>query len=304
VTEASSAPRIEIVPFLAMGALFIIIDLIALLLVGPFSDVGLFAFENSGDPFNVVYFAAMMLVTTGVILLLRRFRSGVFVKWVLRGTIGVSLFSTFYSLSWLAWGDPFALVFSIVLAVLFVWVLVRWPKWYVIDAAAILLGSVTTAVLGISLTAPLVAALLLVLAVYDAISVYKTKHMLSLAEAILNSGLPLVLIIPKRGGYREGEPIEIVKGNPSEVGERQAFYMGLGDLVLPSCLVVSIYSMMGSMGLAIIIAVVLGTLAGFSVLSVFVARGKPQAGLPFLCSGAVLGYVLSSYFIYGKLIGL
>lgn len=303
MTETGSTPRIEITPFLSMGALFLVIDLFALLLVGPFTDVGLFAFENSGDPFDVVYFAAMMITTTGIILLLRRFRRGIFVKWVLRGTIGVSLFSTFYSLSWLAWGDPFALVFSVALSLLCVWVLVKWPRWYIIDAAAILLGSVTTAVLGISLAAPLVAVLLLVLAVYDAISVYKTKHMLSLAEAILNSGLPLVLIIPKRGGYKEGERVEILKENPSGT-ERPAFYMGLGDLVLPSCLVVSVYSMMGSMGTPIIFAILLGTLLGFAVLSVFVARGKPQAGLPFLCSGAVLGYVIASFLLYGRLIGL
>ena len=304
MAETSSAPRIEIAPFLAMGALFIVIDLFALLLVGPFSDVGLFAFEDAGDPVDVVYFAAMMLFSTGIILLLRKFRRGAFVKWVLRGAIGFSLFSTFYSLSWLAWGDPFALVFSAAFSLLCVWILVRWPRWYVIDAAAILLGSVTTAVLGISLAAPLVAALLLVLAVYDAVSVYKTRHMLSLAEAILNSGLPLVLIIPKRGGYKEGERVEILKGNPSVEGERRAFYMGLGDLVIPGCLVVSIYSTLGLGGLPVIVAVVLGTLLGFSVLSVFVAGGKPQAGLPFLCSGAVLGYVLSSFLLFGRLIGL
>jgi presenilin-like A22 family membrane protease len=304
VTETGPTPRIEITPFLAMGALFLVIDFFALLLVRPFSDVGLFAFENSGDPVDVVYFAAMMLVTTGIILLLRKFKNGVFVKWVLRGTIGVSLFSTFYSLSWLTFGDPLALGFSVALAMLCIGVLVKWPKWYVIDAAAIILGSVTTAVLGISLAAPLVSVLLLVLAVYDAISVYKTKHMLSLAETILNSGLPLVLIIPKHADFKEGERVEILKNDASNVGVRPAFYMGLGDLVLPSCLVVSIYSMMGSMGIPIIFAVVLGTLTGFSVLSFYVARGKPQAGLPFLCSGAVLGYVVSSFLLYGSLIGL
>jgi presenilin-like A22 family membrane protease len=183
-------------------------------------------------------------------------------------------------------------------------ILVKWPRWYVIDTAAILLGSVTTAVLGISLTAPLVAVLLLILAVYDAVAVYKTKHMLSLAEAILNSGLPLVLIVPKRGDYVDGEKIEIVKDAIPKEGERRAFYIGLGDLVLPGCLLTSVYASSGFMGISIICGIILGELLGFSLLAIFVARGKPQAGLPFLCSGAVLGYVLSSYLIFGKLVGI
>lgn len=304
VVAEQGSPLRGLRPFLAMGALFVVVDVLALLLVGPLSDAGLFAFEEAGDPVDVVYFVAMILVTTGVILALRRFKRGVFVKWVLRGAIGVSLFSTFYSLLWLAVGDPLALVASAVFSFVCVWVLVRWPRWYVIDAAAILLGSVTTAVLGISLAAPLAAALLLLLAVYDAVSVYKTRHMLSLAEAILNSGLPLVVIVPKEGNYRDGEKIEIVKGAPPGKGERRAFYMGLGDLVLPGCLAVSVYSALGLRGLPVICAVVLGTLLGFAVLSTFVAGGKPQAGLPFLCSGAVLGYVLSSYLLFGGLVGL
>jgi presenilin-like A22 family membrane protease len=31
------------------------------------------------------------------------------------------------------------------------------------------------------------------------------------------------------------------------------------------------------------------------LLMIFVMKGKPQAGLPYLCSGAILGYLISSY---------
>jgi presenilin-like A22 family membrane protease len=297
-----SSPLRGFSPFLVVGALFVVVDFLALLLAGPFSGVGLYAFEDAGNPVDVLYFVAMMLVSTGIILALRRFMGGVFVRWIMIGVIWFSLFSTLYSLSWLAFSDPLAMESSALLSFVLVGVLVRWPRWYVIDAAAILLGSVTTAVIGISLTPPLVAALLLLLAVYDAVSVYKTKHMLTLAEAILNSGLPLVLIVP-RESYREGEKIDIVKGEPQREGERRAFYMGLGDLVLPGCLAVSVYATLGFEGLPVIFAVVLGTIIGFAILSVFVARGKPQAGLPLLCGGAVLGYVFSSYFLFGSLVG-
>jgi len=39
------------------------------------------------------------------------------------------------------------------------------------------------------------------------------------------------------------------------------------------------------------------------VLVVFLVRGKPQAGLPYLCGGAILGYIVSSYLLFGRLVG-
>jgi presenilin-like A22 family membrane protease len=289
---------------MAMGGLFLIIDLLALLLANPFSDAGLFAFPDSGSPLDIVYFAAMMLIATGLILALARFRGGKLVRWVLTGTIWFSVFSTLYSLSLFLVPDPLASGLSFVASLALVAALVKWQRWYLIDAAAILLGAVSTAVLGISISPPLVSVLLLGLAVYDAIAVYKTGHMLTLAESILNSGLPLMVVVPKTFDYKEPQEIKLQKGAQSPGVERKAFYMGLGDLVIPGCLVVSVYGAMGAEALPIVATVILGTLLGFVVLSAFVARGKPQAGLPFLCSGAILGYVVSSYILLGHLAGL
>jgi len=274
-------------PFVAMGSLFIIVDALALLLVAPFSDVGLYVFEDAGDPVNIFYFAVMLLASTGLILLLRRFMRGRLIRWILLGSVWVSFFSTLYSLTWVVFGDPVALGSAVILSSLLVIALVKWPRWYIIDAAAILLGAVTTSVLGISLSIPVTVVLLIVLAVYDAVSVYKTKHMLSLAEAILNSGLPLMLIVPKGRKFVDGEMVEIRKDGTSVGRERQGFYMGLGDIIIPGCLLVSVYWGFGSAVWPLLLAILVGTLGGFSVLSVVVARGKPQAGLPFLCGGAI-----------------
>ena len=52
------------------------------------------------------------------------------------------------------------------------------------------------------------------------------------------------------------------------------------------------------------LSVILGTLFGFALLMVSVVKGKPQAGLPYLCSGAILGYLVSSYLLFGGLVGL
>ena len=52
------------------------------------------------------------------------------------------------------------------------------------------------------------------------------------------------------------------------------------------------------------LSVMLGTIIGFSALMVFVIKGKPQAGLPFLNTGAILGYAVSSLLFHGALVGL
>jgi presenilin-like A22 family membrane protease len=48
----------------------------------------------------------------------------------------------------------------------------------------------------------------------------------------------------------------------------------------------------------------IGTLIGFTLLATLVMKGKPQAGLPLLCSGAILGYLVSSLLLFGRLVGL
>ena len=296
--------RVSVMPFIVMGSLFVVVDLLALLLVEPFNSAGIFTFEDSGDPLNIVYFFLMMLLATGVILALGRFRGGRFVKWILFGTIWFSLFSALYALSFFVLDDPLAVFASVICSSALITSLVRWPRWYLIDASAILLGTTTMVTLGISLSAPLIAVLLIALAVYDAVAVYKTRHMVTLAEMVINSGLPLMLIVPKMGGYSGKTPVKIQSEVPATGKERRAFYMGLGDIVLPGCLAVSVYSSLGLGGIVVVGSVVLGTLIGYAVLLKFVSRGNPQAGLPFLCSGAVLGYVFSSFLLFGHIMGL
>ena len=85
--------------------------------------------------------------------------------------------------------------------------------------------------------------------------------------------------------------------------ERDAFFMGLGDIVMPGILVATVYNNIPD-GLLLSIGIIVGTLLGFSILMIFVMRGKPQAGLPLLCGGAIAGYIVASLILYGELKGL
>jgi presenilin-like A22 family membrane protease len=73
---------------------------------------------------------------------------------------------------------------------------------------------------------------------------------------------------------------------------------------MPGILVVSAFQNIATDGLLVALSVMIGTLAGFAVLMAVVIKGKPQAGLPFLCTGAILGYVISSLILFGELAGL
>jgi presenilin-like A22 family membrane protease len=44
---------------------------------------------------------------------------------------------------------------------------------------------------------------------------------------------------------------------------------------------------------------VLGSLAGFLVLMRFVLKGNPQAGLPLLNGGALIGFAIANLLVYG-----
>ncbi len=128
--------------------------------------------------------------------------------------------------------------------------------------------------------------------------------MIDLADTVLDLKLPIILVIPKIRKYSLIKETRSLKERLKEDEERHALFLGLGDVVIPGFLVTSTFHNIASNGLLIALSVMLGTLFGFAVLLTRVMKGKPQAGLPYLCSGAILGYVISSYLLFGELVGL
>ncbi|MDD1669722.1 MAG: hypothetical protein LUQ67_00165, partial [Methanomicrobiales archaeon] len=134
----------------------------------------------------------------------------------------------------------------------------------------------------------------------DAISVYRTKHMITLAEGVLSQKAPILFVIPKRRDYsfiKEGITIggeENVEGK-EEKKERGAFVIGMGDLIMPTILVVSAFVFLPVPGWAVpppALGAMAGSLAGLAVLLRAVKKGKPQAGLPPLNAGTIAGFLI------------
>jgi len=208
----------------------------------------------------------------------------------------------FYPLFFALFNANLSFILALAMSFIVLIFLVKYPEWYIIDLSGFIIAAGATAIFGISLSIPLVIVLLVILAIYDAISVYKTKHMIDLADSVMYLRLPVLLVIPKRRGYSFIKNRERLKTKLGKKEGRDAFFMGLGDIVMPGILVISAYHFIPN-GLFIAIGVTIGILLGFTMLMIFVLKGKPQAGLPFLNSGAILGYIISSVLLFGKLAG-
>ena len=289
-----------------MAALIVASDLLALGLAPTLVAAQAYAFPDPGSPANVPVYIALVLAFTGVILALVRFGRRSAVKWIILGSIFLTLLvvlSIGFSLALWPIGDDVlrgnvATVAAIALSVVWVAALDRYPEWYTVDAAGVTIAVGVTSILGISLTILNALVLLLALAVYDAWAVYSTKHMVTLADAVTGERLPVLLVVPKRRGYSylEQKPLreQLAKGE-----EREAMFMGLGDVIIPGVLVVSAFAYTGALSVGI--GTLVGTLAGFAVLMRFVMTGRPQAGLPFLNAGAILGYLVAYLAVFRNL---
>ncbi len=293
----------EIVPVFLMGGLFVLIHGLALLVIRPFEDAGMQAFKDSGDPMNLVIFFAIIIAMTLVILLIAKYWKKQLIQFIILGAVGYTSFYVFWPLLALVVSGWWPLILSIAFAAVLTITLFKYPEWYIIDICGVIVGAGAIAIFGISLDIFLVLILLIILAIYDVISVYKTKHMIDLADTVMDLKLPVLLVVPKIRKYSLLKETKSLKEKLKDDEERDAFFMGLGDIVMPGILVAATYHNISG-GFPIALGVIVGTLAGFIVLMTFVIKGKPQAGLPCLCGGAILGYLVSSYVWFGKIVGL
>jgi len=278
-----------------MPLLLLAVEIGSILISLPVQAAGITAFEDPTSLANPFIFIVILLVFTGFLLLLIKYGKK---KWI-AAIIALSIFLTFVyiftALVYVVTADPNLSTFLILtLSILATALLYKYPEWYVIDSLGILIAAGVAAIFGSSLEYYLVVILLVLLAVYDAISVYKTKHMITLAEGVIDLKTPILFVIPKRRDYsfiRDGI------GKLDDGGERAAFIIGMGDMIMPSILVVSANVFIKGWRIAGIINIpalgaIIGSLAGLSVLLYFVSSGKPQAGLPPLNGGTILGFFL------------
>jgi presenilin-like A22 family membrane protease len=197
-------------------------------------------------------------------------------------------------------------VISIAISALLMGAVLIRPEWYTIDLVAFLAAIGVTVVLGMSLGIFPAIVLLVILALYDAISVYWTKHMVTLAGGVAPLNLPVLFVVPKSRGFSMSSLKE--KDITANSKEREAMFMGVGDAVIPGILVVSTFIFLPSTingidGANILVALgaMMGGVLGFTALMRYVLTGRPQAGLPLLNGGTLLGFGISYLLVFQNL---
>ena len=246
--------------------IYLITALLAILSVPNYEASGMKVFSNPSDVSNsILYFVAILFFTALVLLLAKK--SEKFLRVFMYFLVFVSIYYVLI---------PFLGNLSALLALILVILLVKKPSWIVIDISALLLAAGITSMFGISLEPLPVIVLLIILAIYDAISVYKTEHMIDLADSIVKMGLPMLFIIPD-------------KDRPT--------LLGVGDVVIPNILVVSSQTFIEAPKILFIkipaLTTLLGGLIGMVALIIVAEKfRRAHAGLPFLNLGALIGFVV------------
>ncbi len=304
---------------LVMALLLVGSQTVALLIAPAFHASGVQAFQNPNDVTNALVYLVAILVFTGLILLLVKYRKQGIVRLIMLASVFITvafvlILPVYYFLVWLPWimfdENSLALldlVLPFALALLVTWILVRYPEWYVVDTVGLVSAAGVTAILGASFGIVPALLLLVALAFYDAWAVYRTKHMVTLADEVTNQRLPVLLVIPKHADYKLTQQGSL-KEQVAKGEEREAMFIGLGDLIIPGTMSVSALMWLNGSGVSlggigpnalVAVGTVIGSLVGFSILMRYVMRGNPQAGLPLLNGGAIAGFFVTFLLVYG-----
>lgn len=308
------------VRWLGLFGLYIGAQLVALALAQPFRSAGFASSGNPNSTITPIFLIAAVIIAPIIIILLAR-RQGFLVALrhllllAIAGALYFTLLETFLVVLPTAWLlPPFsaelalypAIPLAAVVAVSLYLALLMDPQWYIVDLAGFLAAGGLIAILGISFAILPVFILLIALAVYDAIAVYHTKHMIRLADIVTEMKLPILMVMPESADYDyvDAPPLRETREVPME--ERGVTFMGLGDVVIPGILVVSAFiwlpaspELLGVSGsLWVAFGALFGSVIGYAVLMRRVSRGEAQAGLPFLNGGALVGFILTYLLVY------
>jgi presenilin-like A22 family membrane protease len=283
------------IPVLIMLLFVATVQLLAVAITPAISASDYRVFEDPTSTSNPVVYMLLILAFTALLLLAIKKKK----SWIVSGFIQISIATSIYYLM-AAFMPPLPALLPTATVLL---LLRYYPEWYVIDAFGIIVCAGISSLFGVSMTILPTLLLLIILAVYDALSVYKTRHMVSLAEGVIKIKAPLLFVVPRSRSYsfrKDQGPVSTPaseggsQANPSG-GKRGAFFLGLGDAIIPTILVISAYTSLPAGGFFGVnfpaIGAMLGTYLGFLALMT-TSRDRPQAGLPFLNSGVIFGFLV------------
>ena len=139
--------------------------------------------------------------------------------------------------------------------------------------------------LGLKLDPLVIVLLLVIFSIYDWVAVYKTKHMVKMAKAMLESGAILGLILPSQiGSFSE----DIKKVKPGG----KFLVLGGGDIIFPLILCSSLIPQGIANSLIVGLFALVGLFVSFLIFIKQKTR-KPIPALPPIALFSIIGYFLT-----------
>lgn len=162
------------------------------------------------------------------------------------------------------------------------------PNWIVVNITGLIMAIGIASIWSLFLGVWFALALLVILAVYDYISVFKTKHMITLAKVALDESIPMLFVVP------ESSDFDMSSLSIENRGDNKAVLLGFGDVAIPTVLVVSstVYGIGRHFSLAFFFLPFVGGIVGMIYLMFFMKR-RPAPGLPAINGGVIAGFAVA-----------
>ncbi|MFB6254588.1 MAG: presenilin family intramembrane aspartyl protease PSH [Halobacteriaceae archaeon] len=284
---------VQLIPIGGVYLLFLLTVFGGILLAPRYATAGLQAFE---DPSNVAipgFIFLEIIIITGVFILALKYDFG-----------ETAIRVVFIAIFLLIIHTVFAVILPIrpiiIIALLLGIGVVLWvyPEWYVLDITGVIGGASMIALFGISLAPLPILLLLVIMALYDAYSVYISGHMKQLAQGVGDLKIPMVFVVPPSLSYSILESDNIME----DANDKGVAFLGLGDAFFPGTLIVSAGHFIQS---SITIANVtinapaagafIGSLLGMVLLQILANKIEGvHAGLPALNGSVIGGYLIAA----------
>lgn len=232
-------------------------------------------------PGELIFLLALIAIFAFLLNRLSR-RLPVFFKLVL----GLAIFAGSQTVFSLIFNET---IFSTLAAILLAAAVLKIKKVFLHNIGIILALAGIGAVLGLSLAPISAVLLLLILSFYDIVAVYKTGHMVRLAENMIKSRAIFGLVIPQKFQNWAKSLDQVRPGG-------EFMILGSGDAVMPLILIASVIR---SLGLAGGLIVFLFSLLGlFLTYYLFITQKtrRPMAALPPIAVASIVGYLVALIF--------
>ena len=263
--------------FAQLGALFFITQTLGLYVATVLLIAGIEAkafTDDINDPINAFFLIIEILIFTGVLLLVLKYKKKGNFLWIIEG---LAVFLT----SWIVfsvifWNDYVGIAAA--LLILYYRYTHKKSVWFRNFVSIITIAG-AGGLIGLALGLVPVLVFIILLSIYDLIAVFGTKHMVTIGKAVTKKNLAFTVSMPSK---------------------KHTFELGNGDLVIPLIAAVSVYANGMFINNGLVAALVLGASFIGLVFSIYLV-GVKKFAMPALPPQTVLMIAVIGVAIIGGL---